>query len=122
MTDPYIWTHLIAAVVAIPLIILLLIRRKGDARHKQLGRVAAGLLAIIAISSFWITESNGDRWSAIHILSVVTLINIPYAIYSIRRGKVRAHKMAMMGVAAGFLIAGAFTLMPGRFLGSLLFG
>jgi len=38
-----------------------------------------------------------------------------------RRGRVRAHKQMMLGMMSGLTIAGVFTLMPGRFLGNLLF-
>ena len=48
---------------------------------------------------------------------------LPLAIWHIRRGNVDGHRKAMKGMyIGGCVVAGLFTLLPGRFLGSLLWG
>jgi uncharacterized membrane protein len=57
----------------------------------------------------------------IHLFTVVTLVSLPLGIYRIRRGNVRGHAAAMKGLfIGGLVIAGIFTLIPGRILGNLL--
>ena len=45
------------------------------------------------------------------------------ALYYARRGDIARHKRAMIGTYVGaILIAGAFTLVPGRIMHAVLFG
>ncbi|MBC2776236.1 DUF2306 domain-containing protein [Parasphingopyxis marina] len=110
--------HLATFLPALPLGAYLLLRRKGDRLHKRLGRIWAMLMVVTAIASFGV----GDGLSFIHIFSVTTLISIPLAIWRIRVGDVRGHRRAMEAVYIGLVVAGAFTFVPGRLLGVLLFG
>ena len=96
--------------------------RKGTATHKALGRIWAELMMATAALSFAITGLHPGHFSAIHILSIVTLITIPYAIWRRRVGDIRAHATAMIGNYCGLLIAGAFTLAPGRIIHAVVFG
>jgi uncharacterized membrane protein len=56
-----------------------------------------------------------------HVFSVVVLVMVPLAVLHIRRKRVRAHRITMTSVFAGLIIAGAFTLLPYRMLGQLVF-
>ena len=57
----------------------------------------------------------------IHAFTLLVAINLPRGILAIRRGQVQAHRQAMRGIfIGGCLVAGVFTLLPGRFLGTLL--
>ena len=38
------------------------------------------------------------------------------------RGNIAAHKRMAVGLYIGLLVAGAFTLLPGRLIGNLVFG
>ncbi|MBM3510775.1 MAG: hypothetical protein FJX61_11665 [Alphaproteobacteria bacterium] len=68
---PTIALHLAAALIALPLGIVMLIRTKGTASHKALGRVWVGVMAVTAASSFGIEAITGGRgFSAIHLLAV----------------------------------------------------
>ena len=96
--------------------------RKGTSLHKTLGRIWAALMLTLAALSFAITGLNPGHFSAIHILSVVTLVTIPYAIWRRRMGDIRAHAVAMVSNYCGLLIAGAFTLAPGRVMHAVFFG
>lgn len=118
--------HLATVVPALLLGPVILLRKKGDALHKMLGRIWATLMVITAIASAFIVAPGGGiagtGYSPIHFFTVWTLVNIPLAIYLARTGKIRHHKGAMTGLYVGLCIAGAFTLMPGRLIGNLVFG
>ncbi len=118
---PIMAIHLAFAALALPLGAAMLIRRKGDRPHKLIGRAWVGLMAVVVVSSFWITGVNGDRWSAIHILSLVTLVSLIGGIVAIRNGRVGGHRYAMVGSCLGLIGAFAFTFLPGRLLGELVF-
>jgi uncharacterized membrane protein len=120
---PIIAFHLTAALAATVLGIAVLLRPKGTAIHKAMGRAWVALMVATALSSFGITQiRHGAGFSLIHVLSVVTLTTLACAIWSIRRGNVRAHQINMLSAFAGTAIAGAFTLMPGRIIGDFVFG
>jgi uncharacterized membrane protein len=85
-----------------------LLRRKGTATHKLLGRVWVALMVAVALSSFWIFEiRRGAGPSLIHLLSVWTLISLALAVWFIRRGNVRAHRGFMVGSFVGLAAAGS---------------
>lgn len=97
----------------------MLVRAKGTASHKALGRAWVALMLTVAISSLWIPRFLHFSW--IHSFTLLTLVLIPLAIYRIRRGNVTGHARAMTGLfLGGLVIAGIFTLIPGRMLGNLL--
>jgi len=111
--------HLAAAASALVLGVVMLARAKGTASHKALGRTWVALMLMVAISSLWIPRFLHFGW--IHLFTLLTLVVIPLAIYRIRRGNVRGHARAMTGLfVGGLVIAGVFTLIPGRMLGNLL--
>ena len=104
----------------------LLLRRKGTALHKRLGRVYAVLILLTALVTLPMPAAVGPRllnhFGFIHLFSVLVLVSVPAALYSIRRGNVAAHRGHMTGVyTGGILIAGTFALMPGRLLHTWLF-
>jgi uncharacterized membrane protein len=119
---PLILFHAVLAVSALAIGSAVLLRRKGTASHKALGRVWVGLMTAVALSSFWIFELRrgaGPSW--IHLLSGWTLISLALALWFIRRGNVRAHRGFMIGTFIGLATAGAFALAPGRLLYRLFF-
>ena len=112
--------HLAAVLPAVVLGLAQLLRSKGSRPHRLLGWAWVISMAVAAVSSFWIfAPSNGGRFSAIHLLSVVVLTNLVLAIWFIRRGNVRAHKGFMIGTFAGLILAGLGALTPGRLLSQL---
>lgn len=113
--------HLGFSLLATALILAILALPKGRSIHRRLGRAAAAALVLSALSSFWISASGG--FSPIHILSVITLVTVPLAVWQVRRGQVLAHKIIMLSNAGGLVVAGGFaSLMPGRYFAGLLFG
>jgi len=117
---PAIVLHLAAALAALAVGIAILVRTKGTAAHKALGRVWVGAIAVTALVSFAIRGGGGFSW--IHALSVWSLISVAMGIAAIRRGDTRGHRAWMLSLYAGTAIAGAFTLLPSRLLGKFFFG
>lgn len=115
---PLILIHVATATGALVFGGLALALKKGDRRHRLLGRTWVLLMLATALVSFGI-QSRG-HFSAIHILSVVSLAAMGASLYAAARGRIGAHRRGMRGTYAGLLIAGVFTLLPGRRLGDLL--
>jgi uncharacterized membrane protein len=113
--------HLATVIPALPLGAWMLWARKGDTRHKMLGRVWGVMMIVTAITSFWIRDLTGSI-GPIHIFSAVTLVSIPLGVYRIRTGNVVAHRRAMTYTYMGLCGAGLYALVPGRLLGTLIFG
>ncbi len=114
--------HLATVLPALPLGAWLLWRPvKGDAAHRIGGRVWALLMIVTAIDSFWIRTITGGI-GPIHLFSVLTLVQLPRAIWFARSGQIDRHLKTMRGVYFGLLAAGFFAMAPGRTLWALLFG
>lgn len=116
--------HAFAAIAAFVLGLVQFLRRKGTFSHRTFGWIWVVLMLIVAISSFLIHDIKlWGIWSPIHILSVVTLVNLPLAVWMARKHNVRAHRYWMLGIFAGALvIAGIFTFVPGRIMHAVFFG
>jgi uncharacterized membrane protein len=81
-------------------------------------------MATIAVSSFWIHDLRMiGPFSPIHLLSIFTLAVLPLAVLAARRHDVARHRRAMLGLFLGALVvAGLFTLLPGRIMHAAVFG
>lgn len=122
--SPVVQVHALAAIAAFLLGTVQLAGPKGTIPHRIMGYAWVGLMLLIAGSSFAIRgESYGGGMSPIHILSVVVLVLVPLAALAAHRHHVRRHKIAMISLFAGALVvAGAFTLVPGRIMHAVTFG
>ena len=117
-----IWGHLATIMVALALTPVMLLRRRGDAYHRQLGWIWVASMLLTALVSFGIRESNRGGFSIVHILSVWTLIQVPLIVWSARTHNVVRHRRAVRGMVVGaLLIAGFFTFPFNRLLGHWLF-
>jgi uncharacterized membrane protein len=116
--------HAFAALAALLIGLVQLARPKGGTVHRGLGFAWLGLMAAVALSSFWITGVWGEgNWSWIHGLSAWTLLMLPLAWLAARRGRIGAHRRAMLALfLGGLVVTGAFTLLPGRIMGAVVFG
>jgi uncharacterized membrane protein len=116
--------HVAAAVAAMLLGAAILFRRKGDRAHRMAGRIWVLLMAVVAISSFFIwTIRLLGPFSPIHILSVGTLVSLTYGVGMARMRNIVAHRRTMQMTYAGALvITGFFTLLPGRIMYDVFFG
>ncbi len=119
---PLVVAHMVPALIAVPLGAWVLLGRKGSALHRMAGRVWAGLMLVVAITSLWITGLNAPHWSPIHILSLVVIAFVPIAIFRAWQGDIANHRRHMRNMYFGLLAAGAFAAMPGRTFGHLLWG
>ncbi len=119
---PAIQIHAFAALAALPLGAFVLLRRKGDANHRAAGRVWVVLMMVTALSGFFIHEIRlWGPFSPIHLLSAFVPVSLIYAIIMARKGKIAEHRKTMRSVFAGaLLLAGLFTVMPGRIMDAVL--
>ena len=116
--------HAFAAVAAFALGIVQFAAPKGTLPHRTVGWIWVGLMAVVAASSFWIHEIRLlGPWSPIHLLSIFTLIVLPIAVWRARRHRVADHRRIMtMTFVGALVIAGLFTLVPGRIMHAVVFG
>jgi uncharacterized membrane protein len=121
---PAIPIHAFAAMAAFVLGIVQFTAPKGTLPHRTLGWIWVALMAVVAISSFWIHEIRlWGPWSPIHLLSIFTPIMLVLAVWYARRHNVRGHKITMISIFFGALvIAGTFTFVPGRLMHAAVFG
>ncbi|MBR1232738.1 DUF2306 domain-containing protein [Bradyrhizobium sp. AUGA SZCCT0177] len=121
---PAIPFHAFAAMAAFALGVVQFAAPKGTLPHRTLGWIWVGLMAVVAISSFWIHEIRLlGPWSPIHLLSIFTPIMLVLGVWYARRHKVRGHKITMISIFAGALVvAGLFTFVPGRIMHAVVFG
>ena len=116
--------HAFAALSAFGLGAVQLAAPKGTIPHRAFGWLWASLMLAVVLSSFFIhTIRMWGPWSPIHLLSLFTLIMLPLAVLNARRHQVERHRRAMTGLFIGALvIAGIFTLWPGRIMHDVVFG
>jgi len=79
----------------------MLIRKKGTASHKMIGRGFIAVMIATAISSFFIREINNGSLSWIHIFVPITFFASWEAVHYIRKGNVKRHKRAVIGLFLG---------------------
>jgi uncharacterized membrane protein len=116
--------HVLLALSAIALTLVIFSLPKGSRLHRQMGRVWVGIMAGIAISSFWIHELRLiGSFSPIHFLSLYVLWNLVAAVRAARSGRIAEHRRTMQSLAFGaLLLAGAFTFLPGRVMHQIFLG
>ncbi|MEL7033552.1 MAG: DUF2306 domain-containing protein [Pseudomonadota bacterium] len=114
--------HVIAALSAFLVGVILLLAPKGLRFHKTLGWTWVLAMAVTALSSFFITGLMGSSLSPIHALSAWTMIGLPMGIAAIRRRDIRQHRHSMTGMFVGaIVIAGLFSFLPGRLMWEIFF-
>jgi uncharacterized membrane protein len=121
--SPVIKLHIFAAVAALLIGTVILLRPKGRGLHKALGWSWVAAMGTTAVSSLFITGLNGGFYSFVHLLSGWTIVALPMAIFAIRKRNVVAHRRAMTGMfVGGLIVAGALSFLPGRFMFEFFFG
>ncbi len=120
---PRVWAHLATIMIALALTPVMMLRRRGDMLHRQLGWVWVVAMIATALLSFGIRDSNRGSFSFIHILSAWVLIQVPLIVVAARRHKVVSHRTRVRAMTTGaLLVAGFFTFPFNRLLGHWLFG
>ena len=128
--SPTIAIHLSAALGAVasgP--VALWARRSGAQRprlHRAFGYAWVTLMLVAATSAIFIRDfhlPNINGFTLIHLLIPVVYGTLVLAFWFLARGNITGHRKTMQGLYVGAcLVAGAFTLLPGRFLGNLVLG
>ena len=125
-----IYAHATLALLAVPLGLFILLTKKGTRQHKMLGQIWVIFLILVSLTAIFIQAINPGQYSWVHLFIPFTLVSLIFSIWSIKKYKKTkierykySHMYSMIGVYVGaLLIAGAFTLMPGRFFHHILFG
>ena len=128
---PAIAVHLFAALAALALgPVALWARRSGARPHPRIHRAAGyawvTVLLATAVSALFIRDfrlPNIAGYTAIHLFVPYTLGGLFLALRHLFRGNVALHRKHMWGLYLGACVgAGVFTLLPGRYLGQLVWG
>ena len=106
---------------------LIFFSRKGTRYHRAIGYLYLSLMTVTSIAALFVRTimPNGPFWgfSPIHLFVPLTLSGVVGALYYARRHNIKAHRRSMLGVyIGGILIAGSFTLVPGRIMHTVFFG
>jgi uncharacterized membrane protein len=118
-----VWPHLLTILVALSLTPMMLLGRRGDARHRLLGRIWVAAMLATALLSFGLRTINPGHFSLIHILSAWTVIQAPIIWWSAATHRMSLHRRSVRGMVTGaLLIAGIFTFPFNRLMGQWLFG
>ncbi|WP_439114488.1 DUF2306 domain-containing protein [Hydrogenophaga sp.] len=127
---PVIAIHLSAALAALCIGPMALWARSSQAQRPRLHRAAGyawvTLMLITAVSALFIRDFNLPNlggYTPIHLLVPVTLGTLFLAFRHLLRGNIAGHRKNMLALyVGGCIVAGAFTLLPNRFLGQLVWG
>lgn len=99
----------------------LLINRKGTPAHKLLGKAYMSLMLFTAIVTLFMSAELGPtifhHFGFIHLFSLLVLYSVPAAYIAVKNGNIKRHRDNIIGLyVGGILIAGGFTLAPGRLI------
>jgi uncharacterized membrane protein len=122
---PNIIVHAAAALLALALGIVQFVLVKGTRRHRVMGYIWVALMYGVAITSLFISNSPWvGPFGPIHLLSLLVICGLPFAVLHARRGSIRGHKLWMTQLFGfGLIGAGAFAVFdPARLLFKVLFG
>ena len=94
--------------------------------HRAFGYAWVTMMLVASISAIFIRDyrlPNIAGYTPIHLLVPITLYTLFRAFRSLAQGNIAGHRKAMQSLYIGAcVVAGAFTLLPGRYLGNLVFG
>ncbi len=125
---PVIAIHMSAAIGALLLGPVALWARKGRLQrprlHRAFGYAWVTLMIVTAVSAIFIRDfklPNLAGYTPIHLLVPFSLGSMTIAFVALARGKIALHSSTMQRTYFGAcVLAGAFTLLPKRYLGDLL--
>lgn len=124
--DFLMFSHLYTVVPCIFLGAALIFMKKGTKIHKKLGQLYMILMLITAVITLFMRADVGpqilNHFGWIHAFSFLTLYTVPTAYIAIQKGQVKKHQRKMILLYFGaIVIAGGFTLTPGRYLYEVFF-
>jgi uncharacterized membrane protein len=120
--------HMTAALAALALGPIALWARKGAVQrprlHRAFGYAWVTLMLATTVTAVFIRDfrlPNIGGYTPIHLLVPYTLWGLFGALWYVWQRNIAAHRKAMQGLYFGAcVVAGAFTLLPGRYLGQLV--
>lgn len=131
---PIIAIHLSAALAALAVGPVALWARRGQAAghaprarlHRAAGYAWVTLMLASAVSALFIRDfglPNIGGYTPIHLFVPYTLVGLFIAFRHLLNGNIAGHRKNMIALYLGACIgAGAFTLLPSRYLGQLVWG
>ena len=125
---PVIAIHLGAALAALAIGPVALWARRGNCPrpvlHRAAGYAWVTLMVVVAISAMFIRDHrlpNIAGYTPVHLLVPLVFGSLFFSFRFLLRGNVNAHRKVMVWLyVSACLVAGAFTLLPNRYLGGLL--
>jgi uncharacterized membrane protein len=131
---PLIAVHMTAAIAAIAIGPVARWARRGHAAglpgrqrprlHRAAGYAWVTLMLATAISAIFIRDfrlPNIAGYTPIHLLVPLVFGSLFFSFRFLQRGELNAHRRVMVWLyVSACLVAGAFTLVPERYLGNLL--
>ncbi|SMP13882.1 Uncharacterized membrane protein [Algoriphagus winogradskyi] len=121
------YSHLATVVPCIFIGAYLLLSKKGGKVHRTLGKIYMILMLLTAFIAIFLEAQVGPKlvnhFGYIHLFCLLVFWTVPTAYLAIRKGKVKTHQRKMILLYIGAIIlAGGFTLAPGRYLHEVFFG
>ena len=125
---PIVAVHMTAALLAIATGPVALWARKGATQrpklHRAFGYAWVTLMVVTAVSALFIKGTGPAHFAGfgpIHLLVPVTLVGLFGAFWFLAKGNIKAHRTVMQRLYIGAcVVAGAFTLLPGRIVGNFV--
>ena len=125
---PVIAIHMSAALAAVAIGPVVLWARKGRLQrprlHRACGYAWVTLMVMAALSALFIRDFRFVHiagYTPVHLLVPYTLVGLARAFWALANGQIALHQKLMTRTCIGAcLVAGAFTLLPSRYLGQLL--
>ena len=125
---PTIAIHMSAAIGAVLIGPIVLWARLGKHirpwLHRALGYAWTTLMLAAALTGIFIRDFNLPNvwgYTPIHLLIPITFVSLFKAFRSLARREFAAHRKTMQSLYFGAcIVAGAFTLLPSRYLGQLI--
>ena len=109
-------THIVAGLLSLAFTPLVLWRQRRDYLHKVSGYIWVCAMAVLSLSSFWISGIGTFGWfSPLHGLAVLTLGTLFVAIRAVVRGDLATHQHSMRNLATfGLGLPMVLNFWPGR--------
>lgn len=125
---PLIAVHMSAAIAAVVIGPFALWARLGrlprPRLHRALGYAWVTLMIAAASSAVFIRDfqlPNIQGYTPIHLLIPITFFGLYRAFAYLLQGRIQGHRKTMQSLYFGAcIVAGAFTLLPSRYLGHLI--
>ena len=126
--SPLIAVHMTAAISAIGLGPIALWARRGATQrprlHRAFGYAWVTMMLVTAVSAIFIRDyrlPNIAGFTPIHLFVPATFYFLFRAFQALSKGNITSHRRNMQRLyISACLIAGAFTLLPNRYLGNLI--